>query len=150
MSKKVEKQKELNFGAFVVEPMYAINTLVAYNIRSRSKNFMLRIGMGTNAFAVFKTYYGDKEMHPYLDTLINMMYQMTMIVPDEEFMNGYVKLMNEMLDRSNVYIGDISEKKALDDMRVVAAVQDIDTISGETFFDDTMDYVRRKEKELKS
>ena len=89
-------------------------------------------------------------MHPYLDTLINMMYQMAMIVPDEEFMNGYIKLMNEILDRSNVYVSDISEKKALDDMRVVAAVQDIDTISGETFFDDTMDYVRRKEKELKS
>ena len=141
------KEQTINFGSFEVNPVYVGSELIAYEARSKSGNFRLRFGINTNMFKIFHRFRDDDSMLEYLEVLINMAYQMTMLLPDEKFMSGYADLTMELLERVANYDKDKSEKASLDDMRVIALAQDIDDAYGTSMFEDNMNILREKEKE---
>ena len=87
-------------------------------------------------------------MREYLSVLINMSYQMTMIMPDEDFLYGYVELITKLYERTTNYDKDKSEKDSLKDMELISLAQDIDELYGYSAFADNMDKLKDKEKEL--
>jgi len=152
MGKEEKRQEKKRFGSFIVEPIYVKKKLLSYEVTSVSRNFYTRFGVSTTMYTVFHQYYDNAEMADYLEMVCNMMYQMTMIIPDEEFMVGYISLMNKLYQKiGNIYKKSEGGKPEDDtDMRVTAAVMDIDRLSGSTIYADAMKAVREEEERLKS
>ena len=146
--KKKTKLTKIDLGSFTVSHVYVGGELFAYEARSKSGNFRLKFGLSTTLFAVFHKLYKDMNMHEYLSVLINMAYQMTMIMPDEQFLYGYVELINKLYERTTSYDKDKSEKESLKEMEAIALAQDIDELYGYSSFADNMDKLKEKEKEL--
>lgn len=147
MKKKIKLTK-IDLGAFTVSPVYVGDELFAYEARSKSGNFRLKFGLNTTLFAIFHKLYRDENMREYLSVLINMSYQMTMIMPDEGFLYGYVELITKLYERTTNYDKDKSEKDSLKDMELISLAQDIDELYGYSAFADNMDKLKDKEKEL--
>ena len=149
---KSEKRKAIIIGQYKLEPLYAVNYLYAYEVTSKSANFRLRVSDSTIMFGVFNTFYDNKEMHDYLDVVITMMYQMTMIVPDVDFVKKYTEIMNEMINKlaECVTPEQPSEEEAMGQMRLTAAIHDIDRMEGSDVYGEGMKAVKEAEKELRS
>lgn len=151
-NQKNEKRKAIVLGQYKVEPLYAVNVIFAYEVTSRSKNFKLRVGNSTIMFGLINTFYDKEEMHEYLEVVITMMYQMTMIVPDIDFIKKYTELMNEMITKlaESVTPEQPSEEEALEQMRAVAAVHDIDRMEDGNLYGKAMEAVKEAGNVLKS
>jgi len=85
----MEETKKL--GAFEITPITEDNEIVAYNIKSMSGNFELKVDKTTALGIVLGLDYQGVEDN--IDFWIHMIYQLTQIVPDLEFVEGFTRLV---------------------------------------------------------